>query len=125
MSHRCVIGPVALSLLVVLLIWGIGVSLALAGEAGPADRSGSHEVASLADEANLSRSTAGETFEDDSHSIHEEASRMEGSDHLERQHDLEGEHERSEGDHGGESEHGGGAESGGGDSGGGSEGGDN
>jgi hypothetical protein len=114
----------ALFLLFVLLIWGIGSNLVLAGEADPGDRSGSNEIASLADEANLSRSTAGETFEDDSHSIHEEALRDEGSDHLERQHDLEGEHEMSEGDHGGESEHGGGAESGGGDSGGGSEGGD-
>lgn len=128
LSHRDVIGPVAVFLLLVLLIWGIGSgigsNLALAGEAGPADHTGSHDIASLADEANLSRSTTGETFEDDSHSIHEEASRFEGSDHFDRFRDLEGEHERAEGEHGGESEHGGGDDSGGGDSGGGSEGGD-
>jgi uncharacterized membrane protein YgcG len=123
LSHRDVIGPVAVFLLVVLLSWGIGAGPALAGEADQADRAGSHEIASLADEANLSRSTTGETFEDDSHSIHEEASRFEGSDHFDRYHDLEGEHERSETEHGGESEHGGGDDSGGGDSGGGSEGG--
>jgi hypothetical protein len=89
--------------------------------ATPAER---RQFASLADEANLSRSTAGETFEDDSHSIHEEASHFERSDHFERQHDLEGEHERAESEHGGSgSEREGGSESGG-DSGGGSEGGD-
>jgi len=69
------------------------------------------DVASLADEADLSRSDQGETYEDNSHSLHDDLSG------FEREHDLESEHEGVEGEHGGESEHGGG-EDGGGDSGG-------
>ncbi|HXZ24639.1 MAG TPA: hypothetical protein VEI24_00350 [Nitrospiria bacterium] len=114
-----------LALAAFLFAAAISAVPARAAESDSADRAESRHNESLADEANLSRSTAGETFEDDSHSIHEEASHLDRSDHLEHQHELEGEHERAEGEHGDSgSEREGGSESGG-DSGGGSEGGDN
>lgn len=99
------------------LAWGIGPNRVWAGgdELDPALLK-EGQLASLADEADLSRSTDGELFEDDSHSLHDDLSGFESD------HGLESEHEGLEGDHGGEGEHGGG-EDGGGDSGG--EGGDN
>ena len=111
-------------LFAVFSVGGVGAGPARAGETESTSGAEVGRTASLADEANLSRSTAGETFEDNSHSIHDEFSRFEGSDHLERDHGLEGEHDRTESEHGGEGERGGGSGSGGGDSRGGDSGGE-
>jgi hypothetical protein len=112
LHNRSFIRIAALTIEASLLVWGIRTRVALAGEEPDANRSGEVRIASLAEEADLSRSSAGETFEDNSHSIHDDLSGFESD------HGLESEHEGLESDHGGESEHGGGSESGGGDSGG-------
>lgn len=90
------------------LISGMALSQILAEGSGAPAGSGPLQVASLADEADLSRSVQGETSEDNSHSLHDELS---GTD---SDHSLEGEHERAEGEHGGEGERGGGEGEGGG-----------
>jgi hypothetical protein len=105
------ISAVAVILGAVFLNVQISPGRAFALEADSLDRPNASELASLADEADLSRSADGETFEDDSHSLHDDLSGFESD------HGLESEHEGLEGEHGGESEHGGG-EDGGGDSGG-------
>lgn len=114
MFYRSLTNPAVVMLSAAFLISGIASSQVLAeGSSAPAG-SGSLQVASLADEADLSRSVQGETFEDNSHSLHDELSGAGGD------HGLESEHGGLESEHGGEGERGGGSEGGGegGDSGG-------
>jgi hypothetical protein len=113
LCDRWVINSAAVIATAWFLIGGMWLNPTAAGATAPLAAT---ELKSLADEADLSRSTEGQLFEDDSHSLHEELSGFESD------HGLESEHEGLEWEHGGEGEHGGG-EDGGGDSGGDREGG--
>lgn len=113
-----------------MLAWGSTPSLVSAeSDEIDSDPSNGIQVASVAEEADLSRSAGGETFEDDSHDglhelSHESDKEAEGRgdredrDRLESDHSREGDHEGPEGDSGIERDRGGGSETGGGDSGG-------
>ncbi|MEW6325660.1 MAG: hypothetical protein AB1515_09775 [Nitrospirota bacterium] len=85
----------AVALRAALLGWGIW------GWGGRTDAA----LASLAEEADLSRSIDGEMFEDDSHAAHDELGERDDRERFERDHEFDGEHEASEDEHdGGEHE---------------------